>query len=210
MPLTYPLAETARAALQAASTARTVGEARDKAGASVSLVSEWLRPSAAERETLQHQIDAGVTAGFIQVYEDNQGQPVFAVAFWKRGAAPPAPPLPRREPPPEASAAPPAPGDSVDDLYFERARSSRRASRGRKGRPGDPNQMDLFAGPDQKGFETPDDGNPLVVIVEEEGSGSTFGVEAIRGSPQVEAGQGVPEKSPKVRSGRKPKADSKP
>jgi hypothetical protein len=49
MSLTYPLAESAREALEAASTARTVGEARELAGAVVSLVSEWLRPSEGEQ-----------------------------------------------------------------------------------------------------------------------------------------------------------------
>lgn len=168
MPLTYPLAETARAALDSPTSARTLGEARDKAGAAVSLVCDWWRPSQSEREALQTEIDAGVSAGFIQIYEDAQGQPVLAITFWRQGVARPLVPT-------EIASQPSAPADTVDDLYFEKSPASRRVKARRRSRA-DPNQLDLFAGPDQRGFETPDPANPAVVLVEEEGSGAAFGL----------------------------------
>lgn len=150
MPLTFPLAETPRAALDAEATARTVGEARDKAGATVSLVSEWLRPSASERESLQGRIDAGVAAGFAQIYEDQHGQPVIAVTFWKRGLARAVTFL-AAEPPPAAAAASVASSDTVDDLYFEKGRSASGARRRRdRARQADPNQLDLFGAADPR------------------------------------------------------------
>lgn len=180
MPLTYPLAETARAALESQTSARTLGEARDKAGASVSLVCDWWRPSQSEREALQTEIDAGVTAGFLQIYEDSQGQPVLAVTFWRQGAARPAS-TPQRAPAEpgaaQAGAQPIAPADTVDDLYFEKSPASRRVKARRRSRL-DPNQLDLFSGPDQRGFEAPDPANPDVMLVEEEGSGAAFGLAA--------------------------------
>lgn len=201
MPLTFPLAETARAALDATSSARTLGEARDKAGAVVSLVSEWLRPSASERETLQERIDAGVAAGFVQVYEDNQGQPVVAVTFWKRGEMRPPPPV--KATPAPAQAAPAAATDTVDDLYFEKSGASRRRAgqRGRRSQIVDPSQLDLFAGPDQQGFEAPDPGNPDVVIVEEEGSGAAFGLAAKAADAAAVNPKAVAKASPKAGKG---------
>jgi hypothetical protein len=69
--------------------------------------------------------------------------------------------------------------------------------------------MDLFAGPDQKSLEALDAGNPMVAIVEAEGSGPAFGGEAAPGAPAVDIGQGVPVGSPKARAVRKPKAGPK-
>lgn len=166
MPLLYPLAPNARAALEAEGGARTVAEARELAKGPVELVSEWLRPKPAEREAVQGRAEAGVARGFVQLYEDAKGQPVLAVSFWKpvSGAKPKA-----KKPAPEKPAAPAE--DHTDDLYFEKKKGARAS---RKKKAADPNQLDLF-GPDQQGAEHADPHNPLVVIVDEEGSGASFG-----------------------------------
>ncbi len=176
MPLQYPIASTARAALDAEGGARTIAEARELARGPVTLVSEWLRPAPAEREEIQGKAQAASARGFVQFYEDAKGRPVIAVSFWKpasgvkpktrkgKGAA--------RTEEAEAPAAPSLADDHTDDLYFAKAGSKAK----RRKKAADPNQLDLFTGPDQQGEETRDPHNPLVVIVEEEGSGSAFGL----------------------------------
>ncbi len=164
MPLLYPIASNARAALDAEGGARTLAEARDLAKGPVELVSEWLRPRPAEREAVQGKAEAGVSRGFVQLYEDAKGQPVVAVSFWKpvSGAKAKA-----KKPAPEK----PKPADDhTDDLYFEKKGAKPR----RRKKAPDPNQLDLF-GPDQQGAEHADPHNPLVVIVDEEGDGASFG-----------------------------------
>jgi hypothetical protein len=176
MPLFYPIAPTARAALDAERGARTIAEARELAGGPVTLVSEWLRPQPAEREEVQGKVEAAAARGFVQYYEDDKGRPVISVAFWKPTAGVKTKKSARKkgeEPEAEAEAAAPKPADDhTDDLYF----TKRGAKAKRKKKASDPNQLDLFAGPDQQGDEAPDPHNPLVVIVEEEGSGSAFGL----------------------------------
>jgi hypothetical protein len=168
MPLLFPIASTARAALDAEGGARTIAEARELAHGPVTLVSEWLRPQPSEREDVQGKAEAGVARGFVQLYEDSKGRPVVAVTFWK--------PLDGVKTKPKKTKARAKTGveDDTDDLYF--AKPGAKAKRRR--RTADPNQLDLFAGPDQQGAETRDPHNPLVVIVEEEGDGAAFGVGA--------------------------------
>jgi hypothetical protein len=179
MPLLYPIANTARAALEEEGGARTVAEARELAGGPVTLVSEWLRPQPAEREEIEGKAQAGVARGFVQFYENDKGQPVIAVSFWKpaSGVKTKAPKGKKAKAEPEQAPAaehktPDPAEDHTDDLYFNKPGAKAK----RKKKAPDPNQLDLFAGPDQQGDEAPDPHNPLVVIVEEEGSGSAFGL----------------------------------
>jgi hypothetical protein len=166
MPLQFPIASTARAALDAEGGARTVAEARELARGPVQLVSEWLRPQAAEREAVQGKAEAGIARGFVQLYEDAKGRPVIAVTFWKpEGGA-----KTKTKKAKGGKVATPA-DDHTDDLYF-----TKKGAKAKKKRAGDPNQLDLFTGPDQQGAETPDPHNPRVVIVDEEGDGAAFGV----------------------------------
>ena len=174
MPLQFPIASTARAALDAEGGARTVAEARELAGGPVTLVSEWLRPQPAEREDVQGKAEAGIARGFVQLYEDAKGRPVVAVTFWKPMAG-----VKTRTKKTKASAAAPEPAEPVasgedhtDDLYFQKPGAKTK----KRKRAADPDQLDLFAGPDQQGAETPDPHNPLVVIVDEEGDGAAFGL----------------------------------
>lgn len=175
MPLSFPIASSARAALDAEQAVRTLMEARELAGAPVTLVSEWLRPTPAEREEIQGKADVGVARGFVQLYEDAKGRPVIAVTFWKPRRAEPAPAKGAakagRRGGAKADAAPPG-EDHTDDLYF--ARPGSRTKKRRRG--ADPNQLDLFAELRRKDNESRDPHNPSVVIVEEEGDGAAFGL----------------------------------
>jgi hypothetical protein len=177
MPLQFPIASTARAALDAEGGARTVAEARELAHGPVTLVSEWLRPKPAEREDVEGKAEAGVARGFVQLYEDAKGLPVIAVTFWKPqgGVKTKAKKTKSREAGTgEAGAGETGTGvnDDTDDLYFTKPGAKKKA----RMRAADPNQLDLFTGPDQQGAETRDPHNPLVVIVEEEGDGAAFGL----------------------------------
>ncbi len=166
MPLLYPIAANAREALDSESGARTIAEARELAKAPVTLVSDWLRPQPAERGVVQGKAEAGISRGFVQLYEDAKGRPVIAVTYWKPEAV-------VKTKTRKAKAKPEASGpveDHTDDLYFTR----RDAPPKKRKRTPDPNQLDLF-GPDQQGAEHADPHNPLVVIVDEEGDGATFG-----------------------------------
>lgn len=178
MPLQFPIASTARAALDAEAGARTIAEARELARGPVTLVSEWLRPKPAEREEIQGKADAAVARGFVQLYEDKKGQPVIAVTFWKPQSA--AKPKTKRAAAESGKAqsgqpegaTPEAAPDHTDDLYFTKPDAKKK----KRKRAVDPDQLDLFTGPDQQGAESRDPHNPLVVIVEEEGDGAAFGL----------------------------------
>lgn len=140
----YPLAENAHAALVTPEPA-----ARSKADAMrlctfvgrriKRLESEWLTLSADEADALEAQANTGVSAGFVQRYENAQGATVLAVTYWKLVSekAPdqvvPAASEPTAGPEP----------DHTDDLYFRVGRTKK--SRRRK--KSDPNQLDLFGGP---------------------------------------------------------------
>lgn len=164
MPLLYPIAPNARAALDAEGGARTIAEARELAKGPVELVSDWLRPHPSEREEIQGKAESGIARGFVQIYEDAKGAPVIAVSFWKPVAGVKTKP---KKVKPEKS----KPGDDhTDDLYF----TKKGARAKRKKKAADPHQLDLF-GPDQHGAEHHDPHNPAVVIVDEEGDGESFG-----------------------------------
>jgi hypothetical protein len=109
----------------------------------------------------------------VQLYEDAKGAPVIAVTFWKPqgGKTKTKKSKAGEANAGEAREADVAAHDDTDDLYFTKpgAKKKRR-------RTADPNQLDLFTGPDQQGAETRDPHNPLVVIVEEEGDGAAFGL----------------------------------
>lgn len=173
MPLQFPIAATARAALDAEGGARTVAEARELAHGPVTLVSEWLRPKPAEREEVQGKAEAGIARGFVQLYEDAKGLPVIAVTFWKPQGAKTKTKKPKADETGVAAdgAAETSAQDHTDDLYFTKPGAKKKRKRA-----ADPNQLDLFTGPDQQGAESRDPHNPLVVIVDEEGDGAAFGL----------------------------------
>jgi|688.fasta_scaffold853970_2 hypothetical protein len=162
MPLVFPIAATAREALDAEDGARTLAEARTLAGTPVALVLEWLRPAGDERAAVQARAEACLARGFVQIYEDTRGQPVIAVSFWK-----PEPAEGRRPSVPAAIPAAPA-EDHTDDLYFvkQKARGKRRR------RPADPDQLDLFVSPNAARVSV-DPHKAHVVIGDGEADGSS-------------------------------------
>ncbi|MEL6567613.1 MAG: hypothetical protein AAFQ22_04280 [Pseudomonadota bacterium] len=179
----YPLARSAAEALESdRPAARTRYEAERLAHGTqiLKLATEWISETEGGVSLSDVQANAGLSNGFIQVYEDEAGNPVYAVTYWQLadtiGEAPPDAPAksdPQNEPASEraTSAAKPAPApaeDHTDDLYFRAKRTKRR---GRK-RHVDPRQMDLFAAPDARGYEHTEGG---AVITDEEGDGTTFG-----------------------------------
>ena len=164
----YPLAVSAAEALaspEPAARTRYDAEALADGQAITGLETEWLTPDETEAAALETAADAALGAGFVQRYEDAAGAPVYAVTYWKLAPGPAKKPAPPPETPTEQ--------DHTDELYFRR----RPARRRRKTRKPDPRQLDLFAqGPDQKGYEYPDPSNPDVILAEEEGDGTAFGL----------------------------------
>ncbi len=165
----YPLAVSAADALVSPEpAARTRYEAETLAGdVSIGgLETEWISPDDDQPETYTAAADAGVSAGFVQRYEDASGAPVYAVTYWKlEKAKKKKATKPAKKPASKAE-------DDTDELYF---RSGRTKARKRK-RKADPRQLDLFQGPDQKGYEYRDPDNPGVIIADEEGDGTSFGL----------------------------------
>ena len=138
----YPLGKTLDAALsKVAPAARTRAEAEALAGGLkvVELAIDWLTVSEEAAEAMLAPSDA-LAHGHLQRYEDEKGNPVIAVTWWKLAAAAPAPEKKTpAKPKPDTKAAPAEAADHTDDLYFRRGRTkpSRR-------RYVDPRQLDLF------------------------------------------------------------------
>ena len=172
MSHSYPLAETAQDAFDAdAVSARTRRGAERKAdGAAIlSLETEWLTLEWDEAEELLDKAEAASGSGFVQRYADASGSTVLAVTYWKLSVTG-RKNLPEATPATETGAA----DDHTDDLYFRSGRTKRKR---RKRQPKiDPRQLDLFSAPDQTGYEHRAAENPGVVITDEEGDGTAFGV----------------------------------
>lgn len=137
----YPIGKTARDALKnAASAARTRYEAEELANgfAIKALETEWITPKPKDLAKLLAQADGNPGHGFVQHYEDADGNTVLAVTYWKL-AKEQKPPKPKPKPiaPPDDSVE-----DHTDDLYFKSGRTKKSSRK----RFVDPNQMDLFGG----------------------------------------------------------------
>lgn len=175
----YPLAETALEALtEGRSAVRTRAEAERRAGTAkvLKLQTDWLPAGEIDDETKARLTNAGLSQGFIQTYEDEKGDPVYAVSYWKLDrpldASPPAAPSkPEKPAKPSPKAKAKSEDDHTDDLYFRGGRTRKRKRRVHV----DPRQMDLFVSPDMSGYEHADPGNKSVIINDEEGDGTTFG-----------------------------------
>lgn len=176
----YPLAETALQALTEDRPAvRTRHEAERKAGLAevVKLQTDWLTAEDMDAEILAGRADGpGLSQGFVQTYEDEHGQPVYAVTYWKLDRAldslpSAAPQKPATKAKKKAKAKTKSKEDHTDDLYFRGGRTRKRKRRAHA----DPRQLDLFMTPDTSGYEHADPGNSSVIINDEEGDGTTFG-----------------------------------
>lgn len=153
MPLQYPLAPNARAALDSEVSARTIAEARELHNGPVELVADFVRPTPAEREAMQAKAESGVARGFVQLYEDAKGNPVIAVSYWKPYTGKPrAKPVPAPQQPPQAPR-----DDHTDDLYFNKPGAKEAAAAKKRKKIPDPNQLDLFG---DEGPNPPKDNGP--------------------------------------------------
>ncbi|MEM9178916.1 MAG: hypothetical protein AAGA89_04360, partial [Pseudomonadota bacterium] len=131
--------KTARDALKNASeAARTRYEAEELAEdmAIAALDTEWITPAAKDLARILEQAEQNPGHGFVQHYEDGDGNTVLAVTYWKLAKTQKKPkPKPRPIPAPD-----PNQEDHTDDLYFK----SGRTKKSRRKKFVDPNQMDLF------------------------------------------------------------------
>ncbi|MEM6557465.1 MAG: hypothetical protein AAF642_16400 [Pseudomonadota bacterium] len=135
----YPIGKTARDALKnAREAARTRYEAEELAEdlAIAALDTEWITPAAKDLAKILEQAEQNPGHGFVQHYEDGDGNTVLAVTYWKLAKTQKKPkPKPRPIPEPD-----PNQEDHTDDLYFK----SGRTRKSRRKKFVDPNQMDLF------------------------------------------------------------------
>lgn len=173
MSHSYPLAETAHDAFDpGAPAARTRRGAENKAdGAEIlSLETEWLTLDTDEAEDLLDKAETATGTGFVQRYADASGSTVLAVTYWRiaETSRKTKPKADRQSEPATKS------DDHTDDLYFRSGRAKRKRHK-RQPRT-DPRQLDLFSAPDQMGYEHRAPENPGVMIADEEGDGTTFGV----------------------------------
>lgn len=101
------------------------------------LETEWLTLTPAELAEVETEAEAGVSAGFVQRYENADGAAVLAITYWRI--------VPTGNPSELAQELPPEPArqDHTDDLYFRQGRTKKR-----RRKKVDPNQMDLFGKPD--------------------------------------------------------------
>ena len=135
MSHTYPIATSAKAALsETAKIARTRYEAEALAeGQTIAaLDTEWLTPATDKLSKILEQVAASPAHGFVQNYEDAQGNTVLAVTYWKVTKAKKAKPKPPPQPAPDS--------DHTDDLYFRSGRNKK----SKKRKYVDPNQLDMF------------------------------------------------------------------
>ena len=81
----YPLAICASEAFTAEHAARTryEAEALSDGVAIVALETEWLTPAPTEAQNMLTMADQANGKGFVQRYEDADGNPVLAVTYWK-------------------------------------------------------------------------------------------------------------------------------
>lgn len=145
MSYVYPIGKTARDALKnakAAARTRYEAEALAEGFAIKALETEWVTPAARDFPKMLAQAEANPGHGFVQNYEDANGNPVLAITYWKLAKAQkPVKPKPKPISPPDDRSE-----DHTDDLYFK----SGRTKKSRRKRFVDPNQMDLF-GEDKAG-----------------------------------------------------------
>lgn len=172
----YPLAETAAEALDPARpAARTRFDAERLANGTPveALHTDWIAAADLPEDATPAALSAARGAGFVQVYEDEAGAPVYAVTYWKLTGPVGEAPKPEPKPKPAPRDKPAAPReDHTDDLYFREGRT--RPPRRRR-RYVDPRQLDLFLSADLRGYDRADPNNPNVILNEEEGDGTTFG-----------------------------------
>ena len=104
-----------------------------------SLATDWIDVTEEEAEAyLSSHAGENGPHGHLQKYEDNEGNPVLAVTWWRLDDQAGIMPLPKASKKNPAAEQPPV-EDHTDDLYFRSGRT-----KPRRKRYIDPRQMDLF------------------------------------------------------------------
>lgn len=171
MSLAYPIAKDVTEALSTPKGfERAAQQAMQTSGEKVVLETEWLRLKSDELAGYEAAIQNGQTHGYLQLYSGEADVTILAVTFW-RETGEPADPKPASAIKRKRKAAPASEAqDHADDLYF------RHRPKRRRKKYVDPNQLDLFVVPDQRGFDRRDPNNANIVIAEDEGDGTSFGI----------------------------------
>ena len=155
MGLSYPLAQDAHSALFSAENifCSTRAQALAAANSRVSLVTEWLKPRKEALENALDRADSARASGYVHVYEDKEGDTVFAVTFWKAISNEEAKAEDAKINEEKAARA----EENTDDIYFTRPDKRRErfglSVRKPRVRKADPRQFDLFPNP---GMPTPE------------------------------------------------------
>ncbi len=159
MTLAYPIAKNADEALFASEDllCKTLSQASEKAGQRVVMTSDWLRPGADASDKLRDRAEELRAHGFVQMYEDKDGNTVLGVTYWKLLTAAEAKTQDQKVE--DARAA--RQEETTDDLYFTRPEKRRERfglsiRRPRVKKP-DPRQMDLFPQTGKPTPESPDE-----------------------------------------------------
>lgn len=156
MGLSYPLAKDAHSALfsDENTLCATQAQAFAAADARVSLITEWLKPPKENIEAALDKADNARANGFVHVYEDKEGDTVFAITFWKAISNEEAKAEDAKINEEKAARA----EENTDDIYFTRPDKRRErfglSVRKPRVRKADPRQFDLFPNP---GMPTPED-----------------------------------------------------
>lgn len=118
MGLAYPLAPDARSALNAdeATFVSTLADAMKASSVRVALHTAWIRPDPDEVDAIAERVPSWMGSGFVQSYENENGQLLLAVTFWK----PVTPEEAEAERIREAKIKADARIDNLDDTYFSK------------------------------------------------------------------------------------------
>jgi len=161
MGLSYPIAKNADAALRVDETQilPTKSHAEALCGSRVTLTTEWVTLASNTSETFSSLADKAKGYGYAQIYENKDGDPVWAITFWKIISTAEAKAEDLKEEEEQAARA----EENTDDIYFtrpdkRRERFGRAIHKPRVKKP-DPRQMNLFPAPGRPMPEKPPNKN---------------------------------------------------
>lgn len=171
----YPIATTVENALaKGAPRVRTRREAENHgltSGKLEGLTHDWIKLRQDDEGQLKELAEKGRDLGFVQSYEDAvNGDLVYAVTYWKVSGT--VEDSNRSEKEEKES---PKPVSDNGNSFFSSVRKPKKVKK-RKTETPDGRQLDLFAGPDQQGYERRDPNNPKIILALDEGDGTSFGL----------------------------------
>lgn len=151
--MSYPVAANVYEALMSDGPyINTFRSARDLAIIEDKLALDWVKIPEIEKALpdleggLKIRIDNGISEGFVQVFEDATGAPIYAVSYWKTLST----------------------AEAIEKpLTVPRKRSTRKNI--------DPNQLDLFGGNSETPAQKTTSSASGLILSDEEGDGLAFG-----------------------------------